>query len=288
MSTLYDLLGALSDDGADEIRTAFRKAVKGAHPDLNPGDPDAALKFRRIVRANDILSDGEQRAAYDHLLTLAQEEEKTASRRNLAARVHKLASSIMALSGLAIATAGGYLLFMHISIASVGAGGPEREAAVLAQPRQPASGPTYVSTVRVQSLEPLDEAAAAQADDHDAAAAGPDTTSDLAGSIAKSYRARALAAYQEGDLNGAIADLDQALQVDPKFSAAYIDRATIFYRLHLTKAARAFGKAGKTSPAKPAAATAFPTTAFARMLPMPRPRATMQAAEWKAGLMSER
>ena len=71
METLYDLLGALPDDGAEELRTAFRRAVKGTHPDLNPGDPDAALKFRRIVRASEILGDGEQRAAYDHLLDLA-------------------------------------------------------------------------------------------------------------------------------------------------------------------------------------------------------------------------
>jgi curved DNA-binding protein CbpA len=62
MKTLYDLLGALADDGAEDLRTAFRRAVKGTHPDLNPDDPDAALKFRQIVRANEILSDEEQRA----------------------------------------------------------------------------------------------------------------------------------------------------------------------------------------------------------------------------------
>jgi len=39
---------------------------QGAHPDIKPGDPDAALKFRQIVRANEILGDVEQRAAYDH------------------------------------------------------------------------------------------------------------------------------------------------------------------------------------------------------------------------------
>ena len=57
MKTLYDLLGALPKDDAEELRTAFRRAAKGAHPDLHPGDPDAALKFREIVRANEILGD---------------------------------------------------------------------------------------------------------------------------------------------------------------------------------------------------------------------------------------
>ena len=32
MKTLYDLLGALPSDDAEGLRTAFRKAVKGAHP----------------------------------------------------------------------------------------------------------------------------------------------------------------------------------------------------------------------------------------------------------------
>ena len=39
MDTLYDLLGALPRDDAEGLRTAFRRAVKSAHPDLKPGDP---------------------------------------------------------------------------------------------------------------------------------------------------------------------------------------------------------------------------------------------------------
>ena len=74
MKTLYDLLGALPHDNAEDLRTAFRQAVKGVHPDIRPGDPDAALKFRQIVRANEILTDAEQCAAYDHLLELARLE----------------------------------------------------------------------------------------------------------------------------------------------------------------------------------------------------------------------
>jgi len=57
METLYDLLGALPRDEAEDLRAAFRRAVKGTHPDIRPGDPEAALKFRQIVRANEILAD---------------------------------------------------------------------------------------------------------------------------------------------------------------------------------------------------------------------------------------
>src|SRR5450631_1719735 len=119
MTTLYDLLGALPHDDAQGLRTAFRRAVKGAHPDIRPDDPDAALKFRQIVHASEILGDAEQRAAYDHLLELARQERKSASGDAIAARIHKFASGVIALAGASVVTLGGYLLFMHMSAASV-------------------------------------------------------------------------------------------------------------------------------------------------------------------------
>ena len=51
MGTLYNLLGALPSDDAESLRTAFRKAAKATHPDINPDNPDAALRFRQLVRA---------------------------------------------------------------------------------------------------------------------------------------------------------------------------------------------------------------------------------------------
>jgi curved DNA-binding protein CbpA len=67
------------------LRTAFRQAVKGAHPDIRPGDPDAAL--RQIVLAQKILADAEQRGAYEHLLELARLEPESASEHTIAARI---------------------------------------------------------------------------------------------------------------------------------------------------------------------------------------------------------
>jgi len=119
METLYDLLGALPKDDAEGLRTAFRQAVKGAHPDIHPGDPDAALKFREIVRANEILGDVEQRAAYDHLLDLARLEQELALKRATAVKIHNFATGTIAIAGALAVTVGGYLLFMHISVASV-------------------------------------------------------------------------------------------------------------------------------------------------------------------------
>src|SRR5439155_20609193 len=82
MATLYDLLGALPDDDADGLRAAFRKAAKANHPDVNPGNPEAAERFRRIVRANGILSDVQQRAAYERLLEVALQQQSRKPRRS--------------------------------------------------------------------------------------------------------------------------------------------------------------------------------------------------------------
>src|SRR6201994_2623839 len=106
METLYDLLGALPRDDADELRSAFRRAVKGAHPDLNPNDPLAGQKFREIVRANEILTDQDQRAAYDHLLHLAQKEQRQLTSYK---SLHKAAASVVVLGIVAGLGLGAYL-----------------------------------------------------------------------------------------------------------------------------------------------------------------------------------
>ena len=67
-------------------------------------------------------------------------------------------------------------------------------------------------------------------------------------------------AWVHGDLNGAIADLDQALQLDPQFLPAYIDRGTILYRVR--KLGRAFADiAGSKRIEEPGRAKSAPASA---------------------------
>ena len=106
MTTLYDLLGALPGDDADDLRDAFRRAVKDVHPDITPNDPDAALKFRLLVYAMEVLRDPDQRAAYDHLLEQAQQElvsqQTTAKLRNFAFVMLGLASATVVAVGMSM------------------------------------------------------------------------------------------------------------------------------------------------------------------------------------------
>jgi DnaJ-class molecular chaperone len=61
----YQILGVKRDATEAEIRAAYRKLAKRHHPDLNPGKPEAAERFKQINAANDLLSDPEKRARYD-------------------------------------------------------------------------------------------------------------------------------------------------------------------------------------------------------------------------------
>src|SRR3954464_8623243 len=111
MGTLYDLLGALPSDDAEGLRTAFRKAAKATHPDINPDNPDAALRFRELVRAYDILTDVEQRETYDELLAIALQPTPATTAVQTYETVRKVASNTMAATVISAVLVGGYVLF---------------------------------------------------------------------------------------------------------------------------------------------------------------------------------
>src|SRR6266566_6287114 len=150
MKTLYDLLGALPDDDADELRAAFRKAVKATHPDSNNSDPDAPLTFRRIVRANAILGDPELRAGYDRMLALARRQPGPKKKRGFVSdTLRKLASDAIAVACLSVVFIGGYTLFAHISRASVI---PVKEAAVVPSKMIETAGRQEIKTAARQEV----------------------------------------------------------------------------------------------------------------------------------------
>ncbi len=65
MDDPYDILGVRRDDSEEAIRKAYRKLAKVHHPDLNPGKPEAAERFKAINAANELLSDPAKRARFD-------------------------------------------------------------------------------------------------------------------------------------------------------------------------------------------------------------------------------
>lgn len=63
----YSVLGIKRSASQEEVKRAYRKAVFRYHPDRNPGDDEAAAKFKQVLDAYEVLSDSSRRAKYDQV-----------------------------------------------------------------------------------------------------------------------------------------------------------------------------------------------------------------------------
>lgn len=61
----YKILGVSKAATEKEIKAAYRKLARKYHPDLNPDNKDAEVKFKQINEANEVLSDPEKRKKFD-------------------------------------------------------------------------------------------------------------------------------------------------------------------------------------------------------------------------------
>ena len=61
----YKVLGVSKDATSDEIKKAYRKLARKLHPDINPNDKEAHVKFQQLNEANEVLSHPEKRKKYD-------------------------------------------------------------------------------------------------------------------------------------------------------------------------------------------------------------------------------
>ena len=61
----YEVLCVTREASADDIRKAYRQAALKNHPDRNPGNAEAEVRFKEATEAYSVLSDAEKRVQYD-------------------------------------------------------------------------------------------------------------------------------------------------------------------------------------------------------------------------------
>lgn len=62
----YKVLGVSRDATDEEIKTAYRRLAKKYHPDLNPGDAEAAKKMQQVNAAYEQIKNPEKAAQQNH------------------------------------------------------------------------------------------------------------------------------------------------------------------------------------------------------------------------------
>ena len=61
----YAILGLDSTASIDDVKKAYKKLAMKYHPDKNPGDEEAADKFKELSTAYAVLSDPNKKRQYD-------------------------------------------------------------------------------------------------------------------------------------------------------------------------------------------------------------------------------
>lgn len=61
----YEILSVEKAADAEEIKRAYRRLAMKYHPDRNPGDSEAEVKFKEAAEAYEVLSDDSKRKIYD-------------------------------------------------------------------------------------------------------------------------------------------------------------------------------------------------------------------------------
>jgi len=61
----YEILGVSRSADGEQIKRAYRKLAMKYHPDRNPGDEEAEVKFKEAAEAYEVLTDPSKRERYD-------------------------------------------------------------------------------------------------------------------------------------------------------------------------------------------------------------------------------
>ena len=233
MRTHYDVLGVSPRADLDTIKRAFRQAAKAHHPDLRgSGDADADHKLKMIIVAYKVLRDADLRAEYDaHLAAVRNRfrRERWDAILQFTAATSVLSAILIGLEIVLLPQAGDW--FGKSPTRSIASRPPQqsrslaqRDARSEAPPATKAQEKTQPSSSGVFPVSPPPAAGDQVFSAAQEAPAGAPAWS-TAPPTASSVLDRALERSRHGDLDGAIADFDEAIRLAPGNAEAYRYRA---------------------------------------------------------------
>lgn len=85
MQDHYEKLGLSPSATAELIKAAYRKKATQYHPDKNQA-PEAALRFREVQEAYEVLSDAERRKVFDDYRQRSLIEDPMATAREISSK----------------------------------------------------------------------------------------------------------------------------------------------------------------------------------------------------------
>jgi curved DNA-binding protein CbpA len=250
--TLYDFLGVDPGVDAQTLKRAFRKTVKEYHPDLHAGDLAASQRTKSILAAYEVLSDPEQRDAYDqYLAQLCETPLPSQSRRRMIC-----GASIAVCVSFALVSAWKFsitpTLINQVTAATQDRGrvepaAKEPDAPQIRNVTEGAQVATDASSGAATALHAISagdsesniaepETKASQlidpgpSDDIDRVIADLDRAIQRAPEDAQAYRKRGNAWSRKGDAERALADYQQAIRINPNDPAIFHERGLMWQR----------------------------------------------------------
>ena len=216
MKTHYQVLGVSPRADLDTIKRAFRRAAKAHHPDLTGGgDAAADHQLKVILAAYKVLRDPNLRAEYDAQLAF----ERESVRRERWDAVLQFVAATAVLSAILI----GLEILLLPSVGDWMSRQPQTRSATVqplpplpSRPQPDVGGLTVPGPAAPQATGALPPTKPPQTASLPEAPALMD---------AASYLKRALDRSRLGDLDGAIADFDEAVRLAPRNADIYRYRA---------------------------------------------------------------
>ncbi len=136
--THYDTLQVERGATGEGVRAAYRRLAQKFHPDKHPGRSAAAAVMAQLNQAYEVLSDPDQRSAYDQWLA-AQELAPVPAPRFMPDRFGWGAWLVFATTSLAVLTVG-YVVLATWAPAAPAPQAPAVQRAAAATPSEPAPG----------------------------------------------------------------------------------------------------------------------------------------------------